>query len=80
MDLAARKYRLIERLTNLVSEEKLTLIEQFLNNEIFKENEPILTQEQKDLLDERLTNHKLYPQAGRNWEAIKLDLAKKYAS
>lgn len=37
MDLAARKYRLIERLTNLVSAEKLDRKEEFLNNEIFKD-------------------------------------------
>ncbi|MDO5968666.1 addiction module protein [Flavivirga aquimarina] len=80
MDLAARKYRLIERLTNLMSEEKLDKIEQFLNKEIFKDNEPILTQEIKDLLDERLASHKANPTAGRSWDAIKSDLAQKYAS
>ncbi|WP_242203631.1 hypothetical protein [Aestuariivivens insulae] len=80
MDLAARKYRLIERLTNLVSEEKLEKIEQFLNKEIFNDTEPVLTQEIKDLLDERLDSHKANPGAGRSWDAIKADLDKKYAS
>jgi len=80
MDLAARKYRLIERLTNLMSEEKLDKIEKFLNKEIFKDNEPILTQDIKDLLDERLAKHKTNPKTGKSWEAIKSDLAQKYAS
>jgi|GEM_PF-2122379 len=79
MNLAARKYRLIERLTNLVSAEKLDKIEQFLNKEIFEDELPILTQEQKDLLDERLANHKANPNTGKNWNTIKSDLSK-YAS
>lgn len=59
MDLAARKYRLIERLTSLVSAEKLDRIEGLLNNEIFKDEGPILTKEHKDILEQRLANHKL---------------------
>lgn len=66
MDLAARKYRLIERLTNLVSAEKLDKIEQFLNKEIFEDELPILTQEEKDLLDDRLANHKANPNTGKS--------------
>jgi hypothetical protein len=80
MDLATRKYRLIERLTNLMSEEKLEKIEKFLNKEIFQDSEPVLNQDLMDLLDERLAKHKANPDAGRTWEALKLDLAKKYAS
>lgn len=79
MDLAARKYRLIERLTNLVSAEKLDKIEQFLNKEIFEDELPLLTQEEKDLLDARLANHKTNPNNGRSWDSIKSDLSK-YAS
>lgn len=66
MDLTARKYRLIERLTNLVSAEKLDKIEQFLNKEIFEDELPILTQEEKDLLDDRLANHKANPNTGKS--------------
>ncbi|MBU3821322.1 addiction module protein [Flavobacteriaceae bacterium XHP0103] len=76
MDLAARKYRLIERLTNLVSAEKLDKIEQFLNKEIFEDELPLLTQEEKDLLDARLANHKANPNNGRSWDSIKSDLSK----
>ena len=60
--------------------EKLDRIEEFLNNEIFKDGEPILTKEHKDILDQRLANYKLNPKEGRNWESIKDDLDKKYAS
>lgn len=79
MDLAAKKYRLIERLTSLVSAEKLDKIEQFLNKEIFKDELPILTQEEKDVLDNRLANHKANPNSGKSWGSIKSDLSK-YAS
>jgi hypothetical protein len=35
MNLAARKYKLIERLTNLTNAEHIEKIERFLNDEIF---------------------------------------------
>ncbi len=80
MDLAARKYRLIERLTNLVSIDKLDKIEQFLNAEIFTDDDFELTQEVKDLLDQRLAKHKANSSSGKDWLTLKAELSQKYAS
>ncbi len=37
-----------------------------------------LTEEQKDILDQRLEDHKANPASGRSWSAVKSDLRAKY--
>lgn len=63
----------------MVSAEKLDKIEQFLNKKIFEYDLPILTQEKKDLLDDRLANHKANSNKSKSWDVLKSDLSK-YAS
>lgn len=68
MDFAARKYRLIARLFNLMNEEKLDKIEKFLNKEIGIATDPydelpapikkLLAQSKEDSAKSKVRPHK----------------------
>jgi hypothetical protein len=78
MDIAAKKYKLIERLMTVMSPEKLQKVDDFLTAEIFNEEDYIVSEAHKEILDERLKKHSNNPQSGRSIEEIESELSQKY--
>lgn len=65
----------IIRIVESADEKYLKQIEAFMH---FKSEELTLTEEQKELLDQRLANHQANSKAGRNWNELKAELDAKY--
>ncbi len=78
MDIAAKKYKLIEKLMAVMSPEKLQKVDDFLTSEILDEEDFPLSEAHKKLLDERLESHKENPETGRTIEEVEAALSKKY--
>ncbi|HAV55783.1 MAG TPA: hypothetical protein DCX41_12745 [Aequorivita sp.] len=78
MDIAAKKYKLIESLMTITNPEKLQKVDDFLNSEIFNEVNYTISETHKKILDERLEKHKNNPKTGRTIEEIESELSRKY--
>lgn len=72
MNIAAKKLKLIEMLLDTQEESVLNKIGEIL------EVEWELSKEQKQILDERLRQHKANPDSGKDWVDVKKHLEKQY--
>ena len=71
----------INKITALISSADAGLLEKIENvirNYRKGDNTSVLTDEQKQTLDQRLAKHKANPKAGRSWGEIKTELSAKY--
>jgi putative addiction module component (TIGR02574 family) len=71
MDLQATKLKLIEQLLHIESEEFLLKIKQFIEAE--EQNYPF-SEDHRQVLEERLSEHEANPEEGITWEELKQQL------
>ncbi|MFD2726212.1 addiction module protein [Hyunsoonleella rubra] len=77
--MKSKKYKIIEKLMKVSDEDTLYRIEEILESEASNDNF-VLSQNEKDILDKRMDSHKSAPKSGKSWEDIKIGLSDKYAS
>lgn len=65
--IASADANLLEKLERLIAEHKTE-----------STRESVISDDQKQLLDERLAMHKANPSAGKTWEELKPELSAKY--
>lgn len=65
MDVLAKKLSIIERITQTESEDLLEQVDTLLNQNI------VLSEEHRTILDERLNAHRADPNSGSPWEEVK---------
>ncbi len=56
----------------------LKLIKALVETYQEEESDHEISEEQRKILDQRLSNHKANPEAGKDWSALKPKLRKKY--
>lgn len=74
MDVLARKLSIIERITQIESEDLLEQVDALLNQSA------TLTQVHQEIIDERLAAHRANPETGSPWEEVKDKIRRSIAS